>query len=573
MRVSQYPLFTIKKNEFSSNNVSHQLMLRSGMIRKLSSGLYSWLPTGIRILRKLENILREEMNNIGAMEILMPIIQPEILWMNSGRLLQYGSELFRLNNRSLKKFILTPTNEEVITKLVKHEMFSYKIFPLHFYQIQTKFRDELRPKCGLIRSREFIMKDSYSFHTTQKSLENTYCDIYKMYERFFDKIELKFFVKQVDSGIMGGEISHEFQAIIKKNDNCTFDKNVLFCNIINELNPLFLKLNFLKKNKRNIYIENNFRLFYNSEVDLDFYCSLNKIVKIFIVHSMEIKDINLPFTVLMLQGDHILDYKKVESLFNVKIPLVFANDKEVNFIFKNHNKKNLFDLINSSISIIIDNSIYDIMINLLFKYNVFMNFSERLNSEFSFVKKADLKKSTYVNTIKNNENVFDVTHGIEVAHIFQLGLKYSKIMKLNFLSINGKVDFVRMGCYGIGITRLLSVIVEQNHDKYGILWPKVLSPFDVVIIAININSYFKVKRISEIIYCDLQKIGIDVLFYDIDERPGVMFYDVDLIGIPHIIIVSNRSLQNDNVEYRNRKTRKSDIINFSCIVNFLSEKL
>ncbi|CEN32297.1 Proline--tRNA ligase [Candidatus Westeberhardia cardiocondylae] len=576
MRISKYPLFTTKQVSSNINVVSYKLMLRSGIIRKLSSGLYSWLPIGLRVLRKIENILRLEMDNIGAFEISMPIMQPENLWRKSGRLLQYGSELLQFLNRSSKKFILCPTNEEVITDIMRHEFFSYKMFPLHFYQIQTKFRDELRPKFGVIRSREFLMKDSYSFHVNEKSLRNTYDVMHQMYENFFKRVKLKFFIVRTKSKSIGGDFSHEFHVSLnqyhhKDNVFSSSNSNIICYGLKGRLNPVLLQLNFNKGNKYEKIVSSfsYFRFVHNKENDKNSLFSLKKMIKIFVVYSSK-KNSGCSFVALVLRGDHQLDYKKIERLSHVLSPLVFASDEEVCFLFNNFNM-NWVNLENFSFPIIVDNSIYSIVVGILFKKNICKSFD--LKYKVSLLEKSSLKKFSYIKLSMEHESKFKIENTIEVAHIFQLGLKYSKIMKAFFLGKNGKKQIINMGCYGIGITRLVAAIIEQNHDKYGILWPENLAPFSVAILPINMYKSFQVKEISEIIYRQLTKEKIDVLFDDRNERPGVMFSDIELIGIPHILIISDRNIQKKNIEYKNRRNGRSEIIKISSLVDFLLKKI
>ncbi|MCR3754885.1 MAG: proline--tRNA ligase [Candidatus Westeberhardia cardiocondylae] len=573
MRTSQYPLFTTKKVSSNVHAISHNLMLRAGMIRKLSSGLYAWLPIGLRVLRKVENILRHAMNDIGAIEILLPIMQPQTLWEKSGRLLQYDMEFFKCSCRGAKKLVLGPTHEEVITHIIHREMFSYKVFPMHFYQIQNKFRDEFRPKYGVIRSREFLMKDSYSFHITEKSLETTYYDMYHMYEKILNKIGLKFCVKRVHSGFMGGKISHEFQAIISQHHDTVFSHDAVFLNSnMQKLNILFFQLNNCQDISKCVFLKSFFNFFYSNEVDEKFFSSLQNIVKVFILRTSEKSDF-CSFIALMLRGDHVLDINKVEKLLNVKTSLIFANDADISYIFQN-SKKNLFSLINTSIPIIIDNDIYDIIKKNFYKYVIFINIilQKKLCFQFSLAKKFNLKCCFHTDC-KKSINTFKLPDYIEVAHIFQLGVKYSKMMGESFLGRCGIKDFINMGCYGFGITRLVAVVIEQNYDKYGILWPSILSPFDVAIIAINITQSVQVKEVSEMLYYQLEKQKVDVLFDDRGESPGIMFTDIDLLGVPHIIIVGDRYLNFGNVEYRNRKNRNSELVNKSCVLDFLLKKL
>ncbi|WP_367670462.1 proline--tRNA ligase [Sodalis-like secondary symbiont of Drepanosiphum platanoidis] len=571
MRTSQYIISTLKEIPKDINLISHQLMIRSGMIRQISSGIYTWLPTGFRVLNKLKKFIRKEMNNIGALEILMPISQPINLWKKSGRILEYGLELIKFIDRSKKEFILGPTHEEIITNIFKNEIISHKNLPLTFFQIQTKFRDEIRPRCGIIRSREFLMKDAYSFHKNQKSLNKTYEIIKKTYNNIFKKLNLKICIIKANNGEIGGNLSHEFHSINKNGeDKIIFSKKLNSYTNFNFFKEKFPNVKILntKKKLSTISIYNKYTLF---EISKNINKPLNKFVKTIVIKAN--KNYCHKFIVLMIRADYELNINKVKKLPNIKIPLTIITDKKIYKIFGI--KKIFIGPVNFKFPIFID---YNISImnyfisgaNINNKY--FLNINWKRDVNCSLIKIVDLCKSNKKNIYLKDKNNIKIIKGIEVGHIFQVGEKYSKKFNAKIQLKNNFKKPLLMGCYGIGISRILAAIIEQNHDKNGIIWPRNLSPFQVSIVPICMYFYKKVQKYSEKLYYELIKNGIDVLLDDRKETLGVMLKDMDLIGIPNVIIIGNNFLKNKKVEYKNRNNFSKKIININYIIDFILNK-
>ncbi|AMA64959.1 Proline--tRNA ligase [Candidatus Arsenophonus lipoptenae] len=555
MRTSQYLLSTLKKNPKEAEVISHQLMLRSGMIRKMSLGLYNWLPTGIRVLRKIENIIREEMNRTGAMEISMPIVQQADLWKKSGRWEKYGAELLRFIDRSQRYFVLGPTNEEVISDLISNEVRSYKQLPLNLYQIQTKFRDEIRPRFGVMRSREFIMKDAYSFHKDKESLQQTYDAMYTAYSSIFKRIGLNFKVVQADTGSIGGNTSHEFQALANSGED-----NIVFSNISNyaaniELAEAICIQSCCAAPTENLRLVDTPDVKTISELISKYNIPIEKTIKIFVVDAK--KNSGHQFVALLIRGDHQLNKIKAEKHPIIASPLRFATEKEIYTKLKL--KLNSLGPINLPIPIIIDRSVA-----------VMSDFSAGANIEHKHYFGINWKRDLPLSNIYDLRNVIEgdlspdgkgilkIKRGIEIGHIFQLGTKYSKAMNVKFQNKFGYNQKIMMGCYGIGITRIIGAVIEQNHDDKGIIWPDAIAPFQVAILPINMYNSTRVKEIAEKLYYDLLTNGIDVLFDDRKVQSGIMFAEMDLIGIPHIIVISDRNLDNNEFEYKQRNYHQNN---------------
>lgn len=567
MRTSEYLLSTLKETPYDAKIISHQLMLRSGMIRKISSGLYVWLPTGIRVLKKIQNIIQQEMKEINALEISMPIMQPESLWQKSGRLKVYGEELLKFYDRRKNKFILGPTNEELVTNFIKNEIHSYKQLPLIIYQIQTKFRDEIRPRFGIIRTREFTMKDAYSFHINQNCLEKTYNKFYNSYINIFKKMKLDFRIVKADSGSMGGTISHEFQALSKNGeDEIVFSEDLSYCSNMNmaesmETKDFFKNKNVsikIRKTKKSIIISNELNI------------PLKNQIKTILVRTK--KNNVHSIAALLIRADHELNLFKVEKIDFLQKPLVFLDDKEI-VSFMGVTKKFLGPL-GLKIPIIADISTYK-MENFSIGANIdnqfFINTNWNIDLPLPIIQ--DIRKVTEKDLNPNGKGHLKIHKSIELGHIFQLGKKYSQKMQTCISVKNSSQKNLHMGCYGIGITRIAAAVIEQNHDNNGIIWPHAIAPFQVVIMPINMHNCNKVKNIANILYQELQKKDIDVILDDRNEQPGIMFNEIDLIGIPHQIIIGKRSVINNNVEYRERKNKKTFLINMKEIIDFIIQKM
>ncbi|MCR3755823.1 MAG: proline--tRNA ligase [Sodalis sp. Psp] len=565
MRTSQYLLSTLKEIPSNAEMVSHQLMLRAGMIRKLASGLYTWLPTGLRVLRKVESIVRKEMNKTGAIEISMPLVQPADLWQESDRWIQYGLELLRFTDRGARPFVLGPTHEEVITNLVRNEVNSYKQLPLNFYQIQTKFRDEVRPRFGVMRSREFVMKDAYSFHSSQVSLQTTYGAMYQAYSTIFTQMGLEFRVVQADTGSIGGSVSHEFQVLADSGE----DDIALSTESDYAANVELVEAVITTATKAEL--DEAMRL-----VDTPDACTIaelmkqplpmEKFVKTLIVRARE--DTGYPLVALMVRGDHQLNNVKAEKLPQVATPLTFASEEEIRLAIDADPSKLVH------LPLVIDRSVA-VMSNFAANVNAdrkrFFGISWKQGLPLPQV--ADLRKVVNGDISPDGKGTLQIKRGIEVGHIFQLGTKYSAAMKATVQREDGRNQTLTMGCYGIGITRVVTAVIEQNHDERGIVWPEVLAPFHVAILPIYMHKSFRVKEVAEMIYQKLQACNIDVLLDDRKERPGVMFADMELIGIPHTLVIGDRNLDTEEIEYKNRRSGEKQLIKLSMIVDFLVSRI
>ncbi|WP_338804528.1 proline--tRNA ligase [Xenorhabdus griffiniae] len=566
MRTSQYLLSTLKETPADAEVVSHKLMLRAGMIRKLASGLYNWMPTGVRTLRKVENIVREEMNNAGAVEVSMPVVQPADLWQESGRWEQYGPELLRFVDRGERPFVLGPTHEEVITDLVRNEVTSYKQLPLNLFQIQTKFRDEVRPRFGVMRSREFIMKDAYSFHTSQESLQETYDKMYDAYSKIFTRIGLDFRAVLADTGSIGGSASHEFQVLADSGED-----DIVFSTESNYAANIELAEAVMPSQERAAPSE-EMRLVDTpnaktiAELVEQFNLPIEKTVKTLLVHATEESEHKL--VALLVRGDHELNEIKAEKLSLVASPLTFATEEEIRAIVKAG--PGSLGPVNLPMPVIIDRSVsvmsdFGAGANIDDKHYFGINWERDL----ALPEVADIRNVVEGDTSPDGKGTLLIKRGIEVGHIFQLGTKYSDALKATVQNEDGHNQVITMGCYGIGITRIVAAAIEQNHDDRGIIWPDAIAPFQVAILPMNMHKSYRVKEVAEKLYADLRANGIDVIFDDRKERPGVMFADMELIGIPHTLVIGDRNLDNGEIEYKYRRTGDKQMLKLENIVDYL----
>ncbi len=570
MRTSHYLLSTLKETPADAEIVSHQLMLRAGMIRKLASGLYDWMPTGVRVLRKIEKIVREEMDNAGSLEISMPVVQPADLWQESGRWEQYGPELLRFTDRGERPFVLGPTHEEVVTDIVRNEITSYKQLPLNLYQIQTKFRDEVRPRFGVMRSREFIMKDAYSFHISQESLQETYDRMYQAYSNIFTRIGLDFRPVLADTGSIGGSASHEFQVLADSGEDdivfstaSDYAANIELAEAVMPAIPRSPATEELRlvdtPNAKTI-----------AELVEQFNLPIEKTVKTLIVHATEESGHKL--VALLVRGDHELNEIKAEKCSIVASPLVFATEEEIRQAV-NAGPGSLGP-INLPLPIIIDRAVsvmsdFGAGANIDGKHYFGINWERDL----PLAEMADIRNVVEGDPSPDGKGTLLIKRGIEVGHIFQLGKKYSEALKATVQNEEGHNQVVTMGCYGIGITRIVAAAIEQNHDARGIIWPDAIAPFQVAILPMNMHRSYRVKEVAEKLYADLRAQGIDVLFDDRKERPGVMFADMELIGVPHTIVIGDRNLDNEQVEYKARRSDDKSLVNVNDVVAFIKEQL
>jgi prolyl-tRNA synthetase len=568
MRTSNFLIATQKETPADAEVISHQLMLRAGLIRKLASGLYTWLPLGLRVLRKVENIVRQEMDNAGGQEVSMPVVQPAELWKESGRWEQYGPELLRIHDRHQRDFCLGPTHEEVITDLVRNEIKSYKQLPINLYQIQTKVRDEIRPRFGIMRSREFLMKDAYSFHVDQASLEQTYGVMHQAYSNIFTRLGLDFRPVIADTGSIGGNASHEFHVLansgeddIAFSDSGNYAANVEMAEAVapsgDRPAPTADLAEVATPGVKTI-----------DELAQCLSVSAASTVKTLVVAGTKEGEV----VALVVRGDHQLNALKAEKLPGVACPLQMATDEQVREAcgagFGSIGPVNL------GIPVIVDRSAAHL--------SDFICGANRDDAHLTGVNWErdcplqqihDLREVVEGDPSPDGQGQLQIKRGIEVGHIFQLGTKYSEAMNARVLDKNGKNVTVSMGCYGIGVSRIVASAIEQNNDDRGIIWPSSMAPFQLAIVPLNMQKSEAVASCAEALYAQLQAAGVEVLLDDRNERPGVKFADMELIGIPHRIVIGDRALAEENIEYKGRQDADSQLIPRDEILEFVMAQL
>ena len=567
MRLSQFPLSTLKETPADAEIISHQLMMRAGMLRKQAAGLYSWLPLGLRVLRKVEAIVREEMDRAGALELLMPAVQPAELWMESGRWEQYGPELLRFNDRHQRGFCLGPTHEEVITDIARREIRSYKQLPVNYYQIQTKFRDEIRPRFGIMRAREFIMKDAYSFHIDQNSLDATYQLMYDTYSRIFTRLGLEFRPVQADSGAIGGNISHEFHVLADSGEDAiAFSSGGEYAANVERAEAIAPA------------VERPAATAAMSTVDTPGQHSIEDVCKHLgvkpeqCVKTLLLQGKETATVALVLRGDHDLNTVKAEKLDVIATPLQFASDEQIRTAAGC--SAGSLGPAGLSIPVIVDHSAAQLAdfvcgANEDGKHLTGVNWERDLPAPDC----ADLRNVVDGDASPDGKGTLSIARGIEVGHIFQLGTKYSKAMGATVLNEQGKEETMTMGCYGIGVSRIVAAAIEQNNDDKGMIWPTAIAPFQVALLPMNMKKSQRVREATEELYQKLQTAGIDVLLDDRPVRPGVMFSDMELIGIPHRIVVGEKNLDQHLLEYKARRGDSNQDVPRAEIITFLQAKL
>jgi len=568
MRTSQFPLQTVKETPADAEIASHQLMLRAGLIRKLASGLYTWLPLGLRTLRKVEAIVREEMERVGAREVLMPAVQPAELWQESGRWEKYGPELLRITDRHNREFCFGPTHEEIITDLARNDLRSYKQLPTTYYQIQTKFRDEIRPRFGIMRAREFLMKDAYSFHLDDASLQETYDQMYQAYTRIFNRCGLDFRAVQADTGSIGGQASHEFHVLADSGEDAiafSTDSDYAANQELAEAVAPAGERPAPSQELTTIDTPNQCSI---EEVSQFLKVSASSCLKTLIVNGTE----EGTLVALVLRGDHELNEIKAEKLEQVAEPLTMADDKEIrSTIGCSVGSIGPVDL---DIPVIVDRSALQVPdfvcgANTDGKHLTGVNWGRDLAEPTT----ADLRNVQEGDPSPDGSGTLTIARGIEVGHIFQLGKNYSEAMKANVLNENGQSITMTMGCYGIGVSRVVAAAIEQNHDERGIIWPTALAPFQVALLPMKLNKSYRVQEAIEKLYNELQDLGIEVLLDDRNVRPGFMFADMELTGIPHRIVLGERGLDDGQAEYRGRLDTETQLISLDTLVPFIQEQL
>ncbi|MEM5505929.1 proline--tRNA ligase [Shewanella frigidimarina] len=566
MRVSKYLLSTQKETPANAEVISHQLMLRAGMIRRNASGLYTWLPSGLRVLRKVEAIVREEMNKTGAIEILMPLVQPADLWVETGRWDKFGPELLRFQDRNNRDFVLGPTHEEVITDLVRKELSSYKQLPLTLYQVQTKFRDEVRPRFGVMRAREFLMKDAYSFHLDQETMDNTYHAMHTAYSNILTRMGLSFRPVLADTGSIGGSMSHEFHVLANSGEDLIAYStgSDYAANIEKAESPMPTDTLATPTEAMTLVDTPNAKTI--AELVEQFNVVITKTVKTLIVKGATDE---VPLVALVIRGDHELNEIKADKLELVASPFEFASEAEIRAAVGAG--PGSIGPVGLTMPIIVDHSV-----------TVMSDFAAGANAEdkhyfginwdrdLPLATAADIRNVVEGEPTPDGLGTYTMARGIEVGHIFQLGTSYSKSMNATVLDENGKAQVLLMGCYGVGVSRIVAAAIEQNNDDRGITWPEAIAPFTVGILPMNMHKSHRVADIAEKLYQDLADAGVEVLMDDRKERPGVMFADMELIGLPHVVVIGDRNIDAGVFEYKNRRTGEKQDIPFDEIVAFLT---
>ena len=568
MRASRFLISTQKETPAEAEIASHQLMLRAGMIRKLASGLYSWLPLGLRVLQKVEGIVREEMNAAGAQEVLMPVVQPADLWQESGRWEQYGPELLRLEDRHQRQFCLGPTHEEIITDLIRNSIRSYRNLPANFYQIQTKFRDEIRPRFGLMRAREFIMKDAYSFHTSQDSLQETYDVMHATYSRIFERLGLEFRAVLADTGSIGGNHSHEFHVLADSGEDAIAFSNASDYAANVEMAtalppepapaPTEALAEVATPGKHSI-----------EEIAEFLNLKPQQTLKTLLVEGENEGEL----IALVLRGDHELNAIKAEKLDGVASPLTFASETAIQAA----TGCGIGSLgpVNLELPVIVDHSaaaLADFACGA--NRDGYHLTGVNWQRDCPLDRIADLRNVVNGDLSPDGKGAIEIKRGIEVGHIFQLGTKYSDAMAARVLNEQGKDQTLIMGCYGIGVSRVVAATIEQHHDEHGIIWPDAIAPFHLAIVPINPHKSEQVLKTSEHLYEQLSAAGYDVLLMDEHKaRLGVMLSDVELMGIPHTLVVGDRGLDNNTLEYKHRASGTKTDIDVTHAIDYLRDQI
>jgi prolyl-tRNA synthetase len=567
MRLSQYPISTLKEVPGDAEVVSHQLMLRAGLIRRLAAGLYVWLPMGLRTLKKVEQIVREEMNRAGALELCMPTLQPAELWVESGRWSKYGPELLRFKDRHDRDFLYGPTHEEVITDIARRELRSYKQLPVNFYQIQSKFRDEIRPRFGVMRAREFLMKDAYSFDTDEAGLAESYRRMYDAYSRIFTRMGLKFRAVQADGGSIGGDTSQEFHVLADSGEDA-----IVFSDADDYAANLETAATVASAAPRAAATQSLTKVPTPNARTIAELCALLGVTPAQCVKTLLVDGTDGGVVALVIRGDHELNAVKSQKLDGVARPLKMAAAERIRAaagaepgfigpvgfkgkIYVDHAASHLADFVCGA--------------NEKDMHYSGVNWGRDLPDQPS----VDIRNVQQGDPSPTGRGTLKIVRGIEVGHIFQLGQLYSAAMNASVLDEQGKALTMYMGCYGIGVTRVVAAAIEQNHDANGIVWPEALAPFKVVLVPINYQKSAKVQEMADALYRDFNAAGIDVLLDDRDARPGVKFADSELLGIPHRIVIGERTLATGNLEYRDRRETESTEISIADPVGYIRDKL
>ncbi|NRA61288.1 MAG: proline--tRNA ligase [Psychrobium sp.] len=569
MRTTSYLLATQKETPNDAEIVSHQLMIRAGMVRRLASGLYTWLPSGLRVMQKVANIVRQEMERAGSVELLMPMVQPSDLWKETGRIDQFGPELLRIKDRHGRGFVLGPTHEEVITDMVRNELKSYKQLPLNLFQIQTKFRDEVRPRFGVMRSREFLMKDAYSFHLSDECMEKTYQTMFKAYCRIFDRLGLDYRPVLADSGSIGGALSHEFHVLAETGEDAiVFSDGSDYAANIEKAEAL------APTGERSAPSQELSKVDTPKVRTIDDVCALLNVAASTTVKTLLVKGASEehPVVALVLRGDQELNEVKAEKCELVAVPFEFASEEAV--IAASGASPGSIGPVALEIPVIADRSAAHLSDFVCGANENGVHFiGVNWDRDVTGYDVADLRNVVAGDPSPCGEGKLTIKRGIEVGHIFQLGNKYAQAMKAGVLNDLGKFQILNMGCYGIGVSRIVAAAIEQNHDDKGIIWPTDIAPFKVVIVPMNMHKSGTITTAANDLYEQLQDAGIEVLFDDRKERAGVMFADMELVGIPHTVVIGQRSLDSGLFEYKSRRDGVKEEVAIADMVEFLKKKL
>ena len=567
MRVSQFFLSTLKEAPSEAEVVSHKLMLRAGLIRRLTSGVYTWMPLGLRVLRKVEAVIREEMNRSGAIELLMPAVQPAELWQESGRWDQYGPELLRLKDRHQRDFCFGPTHEEVVSDLVRREVKSYRQLPLNLYQIQSKFRDEIRPRFGVMRGREFVMKDAYSFHPDKASLDEAYREMYACYSRIFARLGLRFRAVAADTGTIGGTASHEFHVLADSGEDAIafcpqsdYAANVELAEALAPQAPQPAAHAALEKvHTPGIKTIGELSAFLNIPRE--------RTAKAVVVDGADGSPV-----LLLLRGDHELNLIKAGKLESLKRPITFSTADSIRSAFGAD--PGSLGPVGFDGTVIADRAL-ETLADFVVGANQdgYHYTGANFGRDFPLPAFADIRNVVAGDPSPDGRGRLDICRGIEVGHIFQLRTKYSSAMNLTYLDETGQSNLMEMGCYGIGVTRIVAAAIEQNYDERGIAFPRALAPFDLAIVPIGLAKSERVREAAESLYSGLRAAGIDVLLDDRNERPGVMFADMELIGVPFRVVIGERGLKEGVVEFQGRRDEKAESIALEDAAAFLKTRL
>lgn len=568
MRTSQFPLNTLKETPAEAEVVSHQLLLRAGYIRRLASGLYTWLPIGLRVLRRVEQIVREEMDRSGALELLMPAVQPAELWQESGRWEQYGAELLRLQDRHQRDFCFGPTHEEVITDLVRREIRSYKQLPVNYYQIQTKFRDERRPRFGIMRAREFLMKDAYSFHLEPDSLQQTYEAMHAAYTRIFQRCGLEFRAVEADTGSIGGSASHEFHVLADSGeDSIAFSAGGYAANVELAPTPAPDAAPSPEQALEKVATPGVHSI---EEVSAFLNVTPERTLKTLVLAAST--EIDAPLVAVLLRGDHELNAVKAEKHPWIATPLRMASDAEIRAAIGAGTGS--LGPLNCPLPLLADQAVAGLA-DFVAGANEDGHHLTGINwnRDLPLPETADLRNITSGEPAPDGSGPIEIRRGIEVGHIFQLGEKYSRALNATVLDEAGRERVMTMGCYGIGVSRVVAAAIEQNHDERGIRWPQALAPFDVALCPIGAKKSQRVREAAAALHDELEAAGLSVLLDDRDIRPGVMFADMELIGLPHRLVLGERALDAGQIEYQGRTNAEPSQVERKSIVEFLKQRM